>query len=58
MSFDQTRTIETQQRTIRKLHVVVERQRQAIGDALTMLRAGHSQQAITDLERGIGAKRG
>ena len=58
MSFDQSRTIETQQRTIRSQLVVIERQRRAIGDALTMLRAGHAQQAITDLERGIGAKRG
>jgi len=56
MSLDQSRTIATQQRTIRNLHVVTERQRIAIGNALEMLRAGYIQQAIADLERGMGAK--
>ncbi len=59
MSREQSRTIETQQSTIRNLYATVEHQRIAMGDALTMLRAGHYEQAIADLQRGIGeAKRG
>lgn len=51
MSQEQARTIETQQKTIRNQLVTIEQQRTAIGDALTMLRAGYVAQAVKDLER-------
>lgn len=44
------------QRQVYRNVAIVERQRRIIGDALTMLRAGHIEMAIEDLKAGMEAR--